>query len=52
MEGTDRILLTKDDPTAGGKHHLISIDWVHYVDNKVHLNKSCQQTMKEWQTAA
>src|SRR5262245_19009703 len=52
MEGADRILLTKDDPAAGGKHHLISMDWVHYVDNKVHLTKSCQQAMKEWQTAA
>ena len=27
MEGVDRILLTKDDPTAGGKHHIIAIDW-------------------------
>jgi hypothetical protein len=52
MEGADRILLTKDDPAAGGKHHLISIDWVQYVDRKVHLNKSCQQAMKDWQTAA
>src|SRR5262249_12095488 len=52
MEGADRILLTKDDPAAGGKHHRISIDWVQYVDSKIHLNKSCQQAMKEWQTAA
>jgi hypothetical protein len=39
-EGDDRITLSKDDPTAGGRHHLISIDWVAYVDRKVHLNRS------------
>jgi hypothetical protein len=31
-EGHDRIILTKDDPKAGGRQHLISIDWVDYVD--------------------
>jgi hypothetical protein len=52
MEGANRILLTKDDPVAGGRHHLIAIDWVDYVDSKVHLNKSCGSAMKEWKTAA
>jgi hypothetical protein len=52
MEGADRILLTKDDPAAGGKHHIIAIDWVGYVDNKIHLNKPCKMAMKEWLTAA
>ena len=51
-EGGDRVLLTKDDPKADGHHHLISIDWVDYVDRKVHLNKSSQKAMAEWQTAA
>jgi hypothetical protein len=50
--GADRILLAKDDPAAGGKHHLIAIDWVVYVDSKIHLNKPCRTAMKEWQTAA
>jgi hypothetical protein len=45
-------LLAKDDPAAGGKHHLIAIDWVDYVDSKIHLNKPCRTAMKEWQTAA
>ena len=40
LETADRIILSKDDPKAGGRHHLISIDWVDYVDQKVHLNKS------------
>jgi hypothetical protein len=37
LESADRIILSKDDPKAGGRHHLISIDWVDYVDQKVHL---------------
>jgi hypothetical protein len=49
---TERILLTQDDPKAGGQHHLISIDWVAYVDQKVHLNKTSKKGMSEWQAAA
>jgi hypothetical protein len=49
-EGDDRIVLTKDD--HGGRHHLVSIDWVDYVDRKVHLNKPSQKAMSEWQAAA
>src|SRR5215475_5338586 len=52
IEGADRILLTKDDPAASGKHHIIAIDWVDYVDNKIHLNKPCKTELKEWLTAA
>src|SRR5262249_17332200 len=48
-EGHDRIILTKDDPKAGGRQHLISIDWVDYVDRQVHLNKPSQKAMSEWQ---
>jgi hypothetical protein len=51
-EGGDQVMLTKDDPKAGGLHHLISIDWVDYVDRKVHLNKPSQKAMVEWQTVA
>ncbi len=51
-EGVDRIVLTKDDPKAAGQHHLITIDWVDYVDRKVHLNKPSQKAMSEWQAAA
>jgi hypothetical protein len=51
-EGGDRLMLTKDDPKAGGHHHLISIDWVDYVDRKVHLNKPSQKATVEWQIVA
>ena len=52
LEAADRIVLSKDDPKAGGKQHLISIDWVDYVDQKVHLNKPSANATSEWQAAA
>ena len=51
-EGADCIILTKDDPKVGGRHHVISIDWIDYVDRKVHLNNPSQRAMSEWQAAA
>ena len=51
-KATTASVLTNDDPKAGGHHHLISIDWVEYVDRKVHLNKPSQKAMLEWQTTA
>ena len=52
LEAADRIILSKDDPKAGGQHHLISIDWVAYVDQKVQLKKSSAKATSEWQAAA
>ena len=52
LETADRIISSKDDPKAGGRHHLISIEWVDYVDQKVHLNKPSMKATKEWQVAA
>ena len=51
-ESADRIVLTGDDPKAGGKPHLISAEWVEYVDQKVHLNKPSTKATSEWQAAA
>ena len=47
LEAADRIILSKDDPNAGGGHHLISIDWVAYVDQKVHPKKSSAKATSE-----
>lgn len=52
LEGAQEILLAKEDSRAGGMHHIISIDWVDYVDQKVHLNKPSKAAMSEWQAAA
>jgi hypothetical protein len=51
-ENAGRIVLSKDDPNADGTPHLISIDWVDYVDSKIHLNKPSERAMLEWRVAA
>jgi hypothetical protein len=48
----DRVILTEDDRAAGGARHLISIDWVDYVDSRVHLNKPSAKVLSELQMAA
>jgi hypothetical protein len=50
--GGDGLVLTKEDPQAGGHHHLISMEWVDYVDGYVHLNKPSQKAIAEWKTMA
>ena len=44
VEG-NQLKLTKDDQ---GKHHLIPLDWVTTVDDKVHINKPGDEAMKQW----
>jgi hypothetical protein len=52
MKDSDRIMLTKSDPKSGGRHHVIPLDWVEKVDDKVRLKKSARDAMAQWQTAA
>lgn len=52
LKGADRIVLTKNDPAAGGRHHVIPADWVAKVDDKVRLTKSAKDAMAQWQAAA
>jgi hypothetical protein len=52
LEGQNEIKLTKTDPAANGKHHLIPVDWVDHVDQHVHLTKSSKDAMSEWREAA
>jgi hypothetical protein len=51
-EAANQIVLTGDDPKAGGMPHIISVDWVDFVDRKVHLNKPAKEAVLEWQAAA
>jgi hypothetical protein len=51
VEGNS-IKLAKNDPKAGGQHHMIPMNWVERVDEHVHLNKDCGAAMREWQTDA
>lgn len=47
VEG-DRIILTKNDPTAGGHHHSIPCSWIQSTDDKVTINKTAQEAMQQW----
>ncbi|HEY6617925.1 MAG TPA: DUF2171 domain-containing protein [Steroidobacteraceae bacterium] len=48
----ERIVLSANDPKAGGQPHLISIAWIDHVDDKVHLNRSSRTAFSEWLQAA
>ena len=39
----DRIILTKNDPAAGGHHHSIPSSWLESVDGKVTLRKTASE---------
>ncbi|MGE0775231.1 MAG: DUF2171 domain-containing protein, partial [Sphingomonadaceae bacterium] len=44
----DRILLTKNDESAGGHHHSIPCSWVSKVGDKVELNRTCDAALQAW----
>jgi hypothetical protein len=48
VEGS-QIKLTRND-SPDGMHHLIPTSWVTQVDDQVHLNKSCGEAARDWQT--
>jgi hypothetical protein len=45
LEGTDIIKLAKD---SEGQHHYIPLTWVDSVDDKVHVDRTADQIMREW----
>lgn len=44
----DRIVLTKSDQDAGGRHHSIPSRWIDTVDDKVTLRKTADEAQSEW----
>ena len=50
MEGAGAIKLTKQD-SPDGKHHIIPLNWVDHVDQKVHLNKAANDAKAQWKAA-
>jgi len=42
----DKLKLTRDDK---GQHHLIPLDLVGNVDDKVHVTKNADEVKKTWQ---
>lgn len=45
LEGSEVIKLAKD---SSGQHHYIPLTWVDSVDDKVHIDRTGAQAMKEW----
>ncbi len=44
----DRIILTKSDPDAGGRHHSITSRWIQSVDDKVTVRKTAEEAKAHW----
>ncbi|SOB78622.1 hypothetical protein SAMN06297144_0128 [Sphingomonas guangdongensis] len=44
----DRIILTKNDADAGGRHHSIPSSWLQSVDDKVTISKTADEAKKQW----
>lgn len=45
MVGNDTIKLAKDKE---GKHHYIPLSWVTSIDDKVHVDRTGDQAMRDW----
>jgi hypothetical protein len=50
VDGTsgESIVLTRNDPNAGGIHHRIPCAWVESVDQQVKLNLTAEEAMNRW----
>ncbi|MBK0004255.1 DUF2171 domain-containing protein [Erwinia sp. S43] len=49
LEGDDSIKLVRNEPEAGGIHHIIPLSWVDRVDdNKVILKLTKPEVEKDW----
>ena len=45
----DRIILTKNDSDAGGRHHSIPSRWIETVDdNQVKIRKTAEEAKAHW----
>jgi len=44
----DRILLTKSDPDAGGRHHSIPSRWIDQVGDRVVVRKTAEEAKEHW----
>ena len=47
LEGSASIKLARDKQ---GQHHYIPLAWVSSVDDKVHVDRSIDDVMREWST--
>ena len=46
-----QLKLTRNDPQAGGQHHVVPLDWVASANGAVRLSRPGRQVMREWHVA-
>ena len=46
-----KVILTKSDVDAGGRHHGFPSRWIKSVDGKVTLTKTAAEAKQQWQDA-
>ncbi|MES2339976.1 MAG: DUF2171 domain-containing protein [Pseudomonadota bacterium] len=44
----DRIILTKTDSDAGGRHHSIPSSWIQSVSDKVTIARTADEAQRQW----
>ncbi|MBN8806961.1 MAG: DUF2171 domain-containing protein [Sphingomonas sp.] len=44
----DRLILTKSDADAGGRHHSVPSRWIERVEDKVTLRKTADEAKSHW----
>ena len=44
----DRVILTKNDADAGGRHHSFPSSWISSVDDKVTISKTADDAKRHW----
>ncbi len=44
----DEIELAKLDLSTAGKHRLVPLTWVEFVDDKVHLSMDHEEAKRRW----
>ncbi|TMJ17351.1 MAG: DUF2171 domain-containing protein [Alphaproteobacteria bacterium] len=45
----DRLVLTRNDDSAGGIHHMIPCGWIDRVEDKVILNLDAKEARRRWE---
>jgi hypothetical protein len=51
LDGDTLIKLTRTDPVAHGRHHLLPLSWVERVDEQVHLTATAADVRGYWEDA-
>src|SRR5262249_25479716 len=48
LAGPDAVMLSRDDPDAGGEPPEVPLSWVKHVGMKIHLNQPAEEAKARW----